>query len=107
MLFKNNLEYNEIIMKITSVLILVVLCITALSPLVAVRDSSSSQTVSFKALDVCHQADSIVLNNLDLPFVSEDPCAQATLSLVNFFEPSNSATKLPLITIPVELPPKV
>ena len=107
MLFKNNLEYNEIIMKITSVLILVVLCITALSPLVAVRDSSGSQTVSFKALDVCHQADSVVLNNLDLPFISEDPCAQSPLSFANYFEPSNSVTRLPLIAIPIELPPKI
>ena len=110
MLFKttlNILEYSGLNMKTISVIILIVLCITALSPLTAVRGSAGSQTVSIKTLDVCHQADSVVLNNLDLPFISEDPCSQAPLSFVNFFKPSNSATKLPLITIPIELPPKV
>jgi hypothetical protein len=94
-------------MKIVSVIILIALCIASLSPWAVVRVSSGSQTVSIKTLDVCHQADGIVLNNPDLPFVSEDPCAQARLSIVNFFYPSNSAARLPLITIPIELPPKV
>jgi hypothetical protein len=94
-------------MKIISALILIALCITSLSPLAVVRVSSGSQAVSIKTLDVCHQTDSIVLNNPDLPFVSEDPCAQARLSIANFLYPSDSATQLPLITIPIELPPKV
>ena len=105
--FQNSVEYNGLSMKITSAIILIVLCLTALSPLTAVRVSSGSQTVSIKTLDVCHQADSMVLNSLDMPFVSEYPYAQSLLNFANFLEPSNSATKLPLITIPIELPPKV
>ncbi|MBI4847672.1 MAG: hypothetical protein HY808_03725 [Nitrospirae bacterium] len=94
-------------MKITAATILIALFLTALSPLTTVRITSNAHTVSIKMLDVCHQTGSMVLNNLEMPFVSEYPCTQHILSLTTSPESSNSTTKLPLITIPIELPPKV
>jgi len=94
-------------MKYIAAIILIVLCLTVLSPLTTVRITSGAQTVSFKTLDVCHQGGSMVLNNGDMPFVSEHPCKHAPLSFANLLEPSVSATKLPLISIPIELPPKI
>jgi hypothetical protein len=105
--FQNNLGYNGLNMKLIAVTILIALVLTALSPLTTVRVSSGEQTVSFKTLDVCRQAGSMVLNNIEMPFVSERLCSEAPLYYANYLETSNTVNNLPLISIPIDLPPKV
>ncbi len=94
-------------MKYIAAMILIVVCITALSPLTTVRISSGEQTVSFKTLDVCHQSGNMIFNNMDMPFISECPCAQAPLSFTHSPVYSDPSNYLPLTAIPIELPPKV
>ncbi|RJR18737.1 MAG: hypothetical protein C4581_05975 [Nitrospiraceae bacterium] len=94
-------------MKHIAAIILIVLCISSLSPLTTVRKTYGEQTVSFKTLDVCHQSGNMIFGSMEMPFISECPCAQAPLSFTHYPGYSNPSNYLPLTVIPIELPPNV
>jgi len=94
-------------MKLISIMILVVLCLSSLSQITLVVPYSESNTQSILMLNVCHSSDTGILNNSDAPFIYESLHKLVPLRLSSFLKSSNSIFNQFLIAFQKEYPPEV
>lgn len=79
-------------MKSLSVLLLVVLLITALAPTVALTFSVTTEGAPVLGmLDVCHQANPAVSSSGLMPFIHQCPCVQIPSLLVTYLDLATQA----------------
>lgn len=94
-------------MKLISIMILIVLCFSILSPVTIVCPYKETERSSIIMLDVCHSSGTGVLISLDIPFIYECLCKPIPLRFAGFYEFLNSVSNPFLIVLQKEHPPRV
>jgi hypothetical protein len=93
-------------MKLSSIILLAVLCLALISPL-TMHLVSAGQEEHLVTLDVCHTTDASLSVNADSPALFESPCRPLTPEFAGFHE-SGSVVFIPhLSTLQQERPPQV
>jgi hypothetical protein len=94
-------------MKSLSVLLLVVLLITALAPTAALTYCVVAQgTPVLGMLNVCHQATPAVSSSGLMPFIHQCPCAQAPSLLVAYLDRSTQVFSQLILSRQYDRPPQ-
>ena len=92
-------------MRPISVMILIALALTVLSPPAVIYACGGSGTATIGTLDVCHAAAPVV--NPELPYISMCPCTPLPLQFAAICKPHSLVFNLPVPTFQDEHPPKV
>ena len=92
-------------MKIQSILILIVLSFSILSPL-SISISPLDDHSYIVTLDVCHASGSAVSVNADIPALQESLCNLCPLGLCGYTRIIDPSSKPSLIASDLEHPPK-
>jgi hypothetical protein len=92
-------------MRPVSVMLLIALALTVLSPAAVFHPCGGSGTAAIGTLDVCHTAAPVV--NPELPYISICPCTPLPLQLAGICEPNPLVLNLLVPAFQDEHPPKV
>lgn len=93
-------------MRLSSVILLAVLCFSLMSPL-AIHLASAGQEEQLVTLDVCHTADASLSVNADSPVLYECLCKLLTLEFAGFYEPGSVVFTAYLSSRQEERPPRI
>ena len=92
-------------MRLMSILLLIVLAFTVLSPATALNTCAGSGETMIQELDVCHTAAPVI--NPELPYISACPCTPLPMQLAGICEPYPNVIYLLVPAFQDERPPKV
>ncbi|MFN3479880.1 MAG: hypothetical protein ACK415_05795 [Thermodesulfovibrionales bacterium] len=98
-----NIIYN---MRLVSVIVLLGICLSIFSSIVVQPVHSVTQEDSIMTLNVCNNHGS-VLNNADMPFISECPCKLSVISFSGFYNVLRPSLNLPLMALQRDYPPEI
>ena len=93
-------------MRLSSLILLTVLCLALMSPL-TVHLASAGQEEHLVTLDVCHASDASLSVNADNPVLFESPFRPLTPEFAGFHEPGSIVFTPYLSSLQQERPPRV